>query len=74
MSKWYAVQDKDASLKDSDSYTLSLDKNECGWNTDSGYGGYGLPKKLAEWICKTLNNSKVECPYEMTEYGDWRKK
>lgn len=46
-------------------YSLTTDSKYAGWNTDSGYNGYGLPKELAEWICKILNKSNEEPPMIM---------
>lgn len=51
-------------------YSITLDENSPGWETDSAYPGYGLPKELAEWICSTLNEKINECPYEMS-FGYW---
>jgi hypothetical protein len=57
-----------------ESYSITLNKKWGGWNTDSGYEGYGLPKELAIWICDILNQSDEKPPYEMDKYGSWVKK
>ncbi len=54
-------------------YSITLNESFGGWNTDSGHEGYGLPKELAEWICKTLNQCPENCPYEM-KLRNWEKK
>ncbi len=74
MTKWKIYQDREPNDDEIDSFSLTLNDEYEGWNTDSGYGGYGLPKELAQWICDALNESKIPCPYKMNEYGDWRKK
>jgi hypothetical protein len=76
MSEWKVHLDR----KDNEIYkdearwsiTNGLDVDCGGWKTDSGYDGYGLPKELAEWICKILNESNTECPY-VNNNGYWEK-
>ena len=36
-------------------WTLSADPREDGWNTDGGYGGYGLTRALADEIARRYN-------------------
>ncbi len=71
---WHIHLDREDDDYIDNRFSLTLNKNEPGWNTDSGYVGYGLPKDLAQWICDTLNKSPHECPYKMDEYGMWSKK
>ncbi len=71
--KWYAHQDRDPELESIESYTLTTNPDKEGWNTDSGYAGYGLPKELAQWICDILNQSGKKCPYEQDRFGLWVK-
>lgn len=73
MIEWKIHQERDEDDPEIRCYTLTLRKGFEGWNTDSGYHGYGLPKELAQWICDTLNKSNESCPYEMNAYGTWRK-
>jgi hypothetical protein len=54
-----------------DVWTIST-CNKRGWNTDSASEGYGLPKKVAQWICDQLNASKEICPYVYDGYN-WKK-
>lgn len=72
--KWQIHQDREKDDPEIDSYTITLDGYCGGWNTDSGYNGYGLPKDLAQWICDTLNNSTVQVPYVMDKYGYWHRR
>lgn len=66
---FYAVSRNE---KDRDNWTISPTEGLCGWETDSGQDGYGLPKNIAEWIVHILN--KHECPFEcsVTQWGEWR--
>lgn len=73
MTKWKIHQDWEDEDEECNSYTLTLNENYPGWNTDSSAHGYGLPKKLAQWICDKLNSIDDECPYIMT-WGEWEKK
>lgn len=73
-SKWKILQDRDEDCPELNSYTITLNENYTGWNTDSGYDGYGLPKELAEWICETLNTYGKDCPFTMCKYGIWERK
>lgn len=72
-AKWQIKQYRDKEDPTIDSYSITLDSQYEGWRTDSGYNGYGLPKKLAEWICNVLNESEKECPFLM-KYGMWNEK
>ena len=71
--KWYIHQDRDCEDPELHSYTLTQNKHEPGWRTDSGYPGSGLPKELAQWICNTLNESQKKAPYKQDKYGCWEK-
>ncbi len=70
---WKIHQDRDNDNPEIDSYSITLNDERGGWNTDSGYPGYGLSKELAEWICDILNKYGENCPYRMNDYGDWVK-
>ena len=60
---WYVVCDEsvaDESPDDDDEiWTVSKDPNKTGWNTDSGYEGYGLKKADAEFLAAAANE-KIE--------------
>lgn len=46
-------------------WTLSPSPTKLGWKTDSGYGGYGLPKLVAEEIARRFNIlTKIESVLE----------
>jgi len=64
-AKWF-IHSEDGFGHDCSS--ISMIPNTAGWETDSGYKSYGLPKELAQWICDRLNESDVECPFTQ----DWR--
>ena len=81
MTKWYVTIDKHSShIDDPDecAWTVSRDPNCTGWNTDSGYSGYGLTKADAEELANAANEDKrlrgalseivEEC--QNTGYGD----
>lgn len=53
-------------------YSITTDPDRAGWCTDSGSPGYRLPKELAIWICKQLNDSKEICPYKL-DWCTWEK-
>lgn len=57
--RWYVVRDDMCSYEiddpEAEVWTLSLNPNETGWCTDSGYGGYGLTKALAEELARAAN-------------------
>lgn len=76
MSEWKTHLDRDfeEESKNKNSFSLTLNSEYGGWNTDSGYEGYGLPLDLAKWICDTLNTHGKDCPYKMNSYGYWIKK
>ena len=57
-AKWFVTVDKHCMYpNDPDAYvwTLSHDPNETGWETDSGYSGYGLLKRDAEELANAAN-------------------
>jgi hypothetical protein len=73
--KWKVHLDRDEEeeyYKAECRYSITTDKRHPGWNTDSGYVGYGLPKELAQWICDILNEHGKNCPYTMQD-GWWDK-
>ena len=61
---WYAVCDEDCSYDEGAErdrekvWTVSTDPKEPGWNTDSGYPGYGLTRDIAEFLAKAANEAK----------------
>jgi len=71
MTEWKPIQDDYASRTENESWTISQ-VNEPGWGTDSGWNGYGLPYKVAKWICDRLNESNKKCPYEQYDDGSWK--
>jgi hypothetical protein len=70
---WYIHQDRDEDDPDIDSYTITTNSKYGGWDTDSGYMGYGLNKELAQWICDRLNECGKNPPYAINRHGDWEK-
>jgi hypothetical protein len=58
MDKWYVTIDKHCNYPDDPDaavWTVSRDPNETGWETDSGYNGYGLLKTDAEKLADAAN-------------------
>jgi hypothetical protein len=58
MTKWYVTVDKYCSHcdePDAHVWTVSRDPNDTGWETDSGYPGYGLTKHDAEELANAAN-------------------
>lgn len=59
--KVYATRYKDSleskywNPNEADIWTISMENNKEGWETDSGCDGYGLPKTLAEYYVKCIN-------------------
>lgn len=41
-------------------WTLSEDPDECGWNTDGGFNGYGLTKAKAQFLCDAANEAETK--------------
>lgn len=72
-AKWCIHLDRERSDEEEYRWSITQDPSRTGWETDSGYCGYGLPKELAQWICDRLNESEIECPYKM-KMGIWVKK
>ena len=67
--RFFAVSE---SPKDDNCWTVSTSPNVCGWETDSGSPKYGLPKKMAEWIVDTLNDSPNTPPFRIGHLrNDW---
>lgn len=50
-----SVTSPNASDQDDHVWTISPSPDKCGWETDSGYPGYGLPKGWAEEIARRYN-------------------
>jgi hypothetical protein len=56
MKKVYAVCDAMAyDPNNNEVWTISEDPNKAGWETDSGYSGYGLPKEKADFYVMCIN-------------------
>ena len=58
MTKWFVTVDKACCYPDDPEehvWTLSRDPNDTGWETDSGYSGYGLLKRDAEELANAAN-------------------
>ena len=55
---WYVVVDPDATdpAPDEKIWTISKNPGEPGWNTDSGFRGYGLTKADAEVLVAAAND------------------
>ena len=54
-------------------YTITTNPEFSGWNTDSGYEGYGLPKEVASFIVEVLNFLNATSRWENTTLG-WKLK
>lgn len=55
MTRWYVVAySKDADPEE-EVWTLSLDPDKTGWETDCGYPGYGLTKETADFLAAAAN-------------------
>ena len=54
---YYIVCDRNCSYPDDHKavWTISDDPRQTGWNTDSGYAGYGLTKAAAQFLCDAAN-------------------
>tara|TARA_R110000822_G_scaffold117943_3_gene250495 strand:- start:655 stop:945 length:291 start_codon:yes stop_codon:yes gene_type:complete len=57
MTKWYVTVDKYCSYPDENSavWTLSRDPDVTGWETDSGFSGYGMLKADAEELANAAD-------------------
>lgn len=58
MIKWYVTIDKHSNHIDDPearAWTVSRDPDETGWETDSGFVGYGLTKHDAEELANAAN-------------------
>ena len=53
---WFATRDRYTNDERDNVWTVSPDPNETGWETDSGFPGYGLSKADAEYICRAVNS------------------
>lgn len=66
--KWYAVCDHNCSYEegaDRDAalvWTVSTDLIKTGWNTDSGFLGYGLSRLDAEFLARAANSLAESWP------------
>lgn len=56
-------------------WTITRRPGVGGWNTDSSYDGYGLPKALAEWLARVANEAEARGdlapPLDESEYQEW---
>ena len=70
---WYIKQDRYSNKKNDelDSWTITTNPDYCGWKTEAGFQGYGLPKELAQWICDKLN--QCDNPPYIRKKGRWEK-
>ena len=62
MTKYYVVADGCLSDPDDSAariWTLSKDPENTGWETDSGYSGYGLLKEEAEFLALAANEHEL---------------
>lgn len=71
-AEWHIYQERFPNSDELDSWTITNNPNIEGWDTDSGYDGYGLPKELAQWICDILNESNKKCAWAR-QRGVWKK-
>ena len=55
--RWYVVVDDNCTDPQPDNavWTVSRNPNKPGWETDSGFDGYGLTKDEAEELANALN-------------------
>ena len=76
MIKWFVTVDKYCSYPNPEEHvwTISRDPNDTGWETDSGYSGYGLLKKDAEELAGAANRiEKLEAAlYEIVHINNMR--
>lgn len=88
MTKWFVTVAKYCSYPNPEEHvwTISRDPNDTGWETDSGYSGYGLLKKDAEELAGAANRiekleaalkhyscdctASAQCPPCMLQDGD----
>ena len=72
MTKWFVVADEYRSQPDDPEncvWTLSRNPDEIGWETDSGFPGYGLLKKDAEELAGAANRiEKLEAALRQIEH------
>ena len=75
MTRWFVTVHKFCSYPNPEEHvwTISRDPNDTGWETDSGYSGYGLLKKDAEELANAANRiEKLEAALrEIMELGYW---
>ena len=72
---WYVVVDKNHSGKPPNPkdliWTVSVHRDECGWNTDSGCDGYGMPKKVAQFLADAANEKEAREGVTIKEWPRW---
>lgn len=71
--KWYPVRDNDHIKEREDNWTISVDPDHTGWETNDGEEGNGLPFEVADWICSVLNSTRGDCGYMLDKWGYWKK-
>lgn len=69
--KWFIHTEFE--VKDRQNYTITTNPEISGWNTDSGYESYGLPKEVAQFIVEVLNFLNATSMWENTKFG-WQLK
>lgn len=68
--RWFVVCDKDSDQDpEGRIWTVSHSANEPGWNTDSGFPGYGLTKKEADELAFGANLVAAYEKYATTPDG-----
>lgn len=55
--KFYAVCSKHAEASDleRDIWTVSTNPDQAGWQTDAGFPGYGLTRRMAQFLADAAN-------------------
>ena len=73
LDRLYVVASEDDADPEESVWTLSNDPERTGWETDSGFSGYGLPKSLAMAIASAWNARIDDEPirHEMA-MSDWQ--
>lgn len=69
--KWFIHTESE--IEGRQNYTITTNPEISGWNTDSGYESYGLPKEVASFIVEVLNFLNATSMWENTKFG-WQLK
>lgn len=56
---WYVVSESDQSDDDEKVWTVSQYPDQSGWNSDSGYPGYGMPRVAAQFLVDAANEKEA---------------